>query len=164
MKRINTIIESNTQPRGNNTLWIKPKEGGGKELKLGSESIIASSDTLLLDKLDSNEVVKLFQTDSTYRIQLPDYFTDYKIDIGSMLNTLKTIRVRVYNQEHYFKLDYTNLSSRYLPLGKTFRYSILSYTNPLSWTIRVISITIQYNKANNNYMLTLNSHCLGNNA
>ena len=29
MKRINTIIESNTQPRGNNTLWIKPKEGGG---------------------------------------------------------------------------------------------------------------------------------------
>ena len=28
MKRINAIIESNTQPRGNNTLWIKPKEGG----------------------------------------------------------------------------------------------------------------------------------------
>lgn len=30
MKRINTIIESNTQPKGNNTLWIKPKEGGAR--------------------------------------------------------------------------------------------------------------------------------------
>ena len=30
MKRINAIIESNTQPRGNNTLWIKPKEGGAR--------------------------------------------------------------------------------------------------------------------------------------
>lgn len=39
MKRINTIIESNTQPRGNNTLWIKTKEGGGKELKLGNDTI-----------------------------------------------------------------------------------------------------------------------------
>lgn len=34
MKRINTIIESNTQPRGNNTLWIKPKEGGGQGIKI----------------------------------------------------------------------------------------------------------------------------------
>lgn len=42
MKRINAIIESNTKPRDNNTLWIKPKEGGGKELKLGSESIIGA--------------------------------------------------------------------------------------------------------------------------
>lgn len=121
---------------------------------------------MLLDKLDSNEVIKLFQTDSTYRIQLPDYFTDYKIDIGSMLNTLKAIRVRVYNQDYYFKLDYIDLNpnSEYLPLGKTFRYSILSYNNPLSWTIRLISITIKYNKANDNYILTLVSYCLGNNA
>ena len=119
---------------------------------------------MLLDKLDSNEVVKLFQTDSTYRIQLQDYFTDYKIDIGSMLNTLRAIRVRLYNKEYYFKLDYTNLNSRSLPLGKTFKYSILTHTNPLSWIIRLIFINIQYNKANNNYMLVLNSYCLGNNA
>lgn len=45
MKRINTIIESNTQPKGNNTLWIKPKEGGGKELRLGSESITGTGGT-----------------------------------------------------------------------------------------------------------------------
>ena len=30
MKRINAIIESNTKPRDNNTLWIKPKEGGAR--------------------------------------------------------------------------------------------------------------------------------------
>ena len=53
MKRINTIIESNTQPRGNNTLWIKPKEGGGKELKLGNDTIGSTEE----DNINENPLV-----------------------------------------------------------------------------------------------------------
>lgn len=49
MKRINTIIESNTQPKGNNTLWIKSKEGGGKELKLGNDTIGSAEEVITVD-------------------------------------------------------------------------------------------------------------------
>lgn len=63
MKRINTIIESNTQPKGNNTLWIKPKEGGGgKELVLRGSSLLPEvvKESFILDDIRKDILSGMF--------------------------------------------------------------------------------------------------------
>ena len=128
MKRINAIIESNTQPRGNNTLWIKPKDGGGKELKLGNDTI-GSADGNTVEGLvrivfripdrDLNAYLYYPSNGTTFTWGF-DNFDDYKALFQSF-STLQNILV-LDNSFHERRFTLGDTSQNDSSLDKVFNY------------------------------------------